>query len=71
MLDDPQSSKLSGLDDFEEFITREEDFFLDGPVSRRVAVLDFDPATGEILPGARLDILCCSLLYCFLPPSLW
>jgi hypothetical protein len=53
MLDDPQSSKLSGLDNFEEFITREEDFFLDGPVSRRVAVLDFDPATGEILPGAR------------------
>jgi hypothetical protein len=53
MLDDPQSSKLAGLDDFEEFITREEEFFLDGPVSRRVAVLDFDPATGEILPGAR------------------
>jgi hypothetical protein len=53
MLDDPQSSKLAGLDDFEEFITRDEDFFLDGPVSRRVAVLDFDPATGGILPGAR------------------
>lgn len=53
MLDDPQSSKLAGLDDFEEFITREEELFLDGPVSRRVAVLDFDPKTGEILPGAR------------------
>lgn len=53
MLDDPQSTKLAGLDDFEEFITREEQFFLDGPVSRRVAVLDFDPTTGEILQGAR------------------
>jgi hypothetical protein len=53
MLDDPQSAKLAGLDEFEEFITREEDFFLDGPVSRRVAVLDFDPQTGGILPGAR------------------
>jgi hypothetical protein len=53
MLDDPQSSKVAGLDEFEEFITRDEDFFLDGPVSRRVAVLDFDPKTGEILPGAR------------------
>jgi hypothetical protein len=53
MLDDPQSSRLAGLDEFEEFISREEDFFLDGPVSRRVAVLDFDPQTGGILPGAR------------------
>lgn len=53
MLDDPQTTRYAGLDDYEEFITREEDFFLDGPVSRRVAVLDFDPATGEILPGAR------------------
>jgi hypothetical protein len=53
MLDDPQSSKLAGLDDFEEFISREEDFFLDGPVSRRVAVLDFDAQSGEILTGAR------------------
>ena len=53
MLDDPQTSKFAGLDDFEMFETRDEDFFLDGPVSRRVAVLDFDAATGGILPGAR------------------
>jgi hypothetical protein len=53
MLDDPQISTLAGLDNSEEFITRDEDFFLDGPVSRRVAVLDFDPQTGQILPGAR------------------
>jgi hypothetical protein len=27
--------------------------FLDGPVTRRIAVLDFDPDTGELFPGAR------------------
>lgn len=53
MLDDPETSRYAGLDDFETFITRDEDFFLDGPVSRRVAVLDFDAATGAVLPGAR------------------
>lgn len=53
MLDDPQTSRYAGLDDFETFITRDEDFFLDGPVSRRVAVLDFDAETGAVLPGAR------------------
>jgi hypothetical protein len=52
MLDDPETSRYAGLDDFETFITRDEDFFLDGPVSRRVAVLDFD-ADGSVRPGAR------------------
>ena len=27
--------------------------FLDGPVTRRIAVLDFDPDTGALFPGAR------------------
>ena len=31
----------------EGFVVKSEDFFLDGPVCRRVAVLDFDPTTGE------------------------
>lgn len=53
MLDDPRTSRQAGLDDFEEFTTHDEEFFLDGPVSRRVAVLDFDHQTGGILPGAR------------------
>lgn len=57
MLDDPQTSH-AGLDLFEELYTREEPFFLDGPVSRRVAVLDFDAATGALFPGAR-----------FIPPT--
>lgn len=53
MLDDPQTSRQASLEDFEEFTTHDEEFFLDGPVSRRVAVLDFDHQTGSILPGAR------------------
>jgi hypothetical protein len=36
-----------------EVVRIEEDFFLDGPVSRRVAVLDFDPKTGALEPGAH------------------
>jgi hypothetical protein len=28
---------------------------LDGPVSRRVAIIDIDPATGTVLPGARFQ----------------
>ena len=35
-------------------IELEDDYFLDGPVGRRVAVLDFDPVSGELSPGARL-----------------
>lgn len=51
MIDDPQTAK-AGLDLYERFETREEDFFLDGPVSRRIAVLDFAD-DGKVLPGAR------------------
>jgi hypothetical protein len=34
-------------------IIDKEEFFLDGPVTKRVAILDFDPKTGALLPGAR------------------
>jgi len=36
-----------------EQITVEADVFLDGPVSPRVAVLDFDPDSGALAPPAR------------------
>lgn len=36
-----------------EMIEIEEDAFLDGPVSPRVAVLDFEPETGALAPAAR------------------
>lgn len=35
---------------YERFESTEEDFFLDGPVSRRVAVIDFDPVSGTLTP---------------------
>lgn len=34
-----------------EVISHEEDFFLDGPVTKRVAILNFDPETGALSPG--------------------
>ncbi len=37
----------------EHFFLEEEEFFLDGPTTRRLAVLDFDPDTGKLFPGAR------------------
>lgn len=36
-----------------EWIEIEEEAFLDGPVSPRVAVLDFEPGSGELAPAAR------------------
>ncbi|MEU8610673.1 hypothetical protein AB0C29_22060 [Actinoplanes sp. NPDC048791] len=36
-----------------EQITVDADLFLDGPISPRVAVLDFEPATGALAPAAR------------------
>ena len=52
MIDDPYGGR--GLArPFEMFTSQDEEFFLDGPVTRRVAVLDFDPATGALRPGAR------------------
>ncbi len=41
-----------------EWVIIEEEFFLDGPISPRVAVLDFDEPAGVLLPGAP-----------FLPPE--
>lgn len=46
--DSPPGGKLLDAD---RYFTAEP--FLDGPVSRRVAVIDFDPDTGAVLQGAR------------------
>lgn len=54
---DPTVCSQRGLSCFES-IRIHDDFFLDGPVTRRVAVLDFDETTGELHPGIR-----------FLPPK--
>ncbi|GAB4533780.1 MAG: hypothetical protein Kow0063_16220 [Anaerolineae bacterium] len=51
MIQDPLFGRYENLKSTEGFDIAQEDFFLDGPVTRRVAVLDFDPQTGVLLPG--------------------
>src|SRR6266511_562267 len=54
MIQDPAVAELKGMDRLTEgFVVKREAFFLDGPVTRRVAVLDFDPESGQLHPGAR------------------
>lgn len=58
MVQDQVTALYMGMDPAEQFEVKNEPFFLDGPTVRQVAVLDFDPNTGALLPGAP-----------FLPPS--
>ncbi|MCP4572670.1 MAG: hypothetical protein GY838_10000 [bacterium] len=47
---DPEVADFKGINPTEK-ITIEEEIFLDGPISPRVAILDFDPESGELAPG--------------------
>lgn len=58
MIQDPLTSRYKGMRLVEEFFADQEPFYLDGPVTERLAVLDFDPDTGKLLPGAT-----------FMPPN--
>ncbi len=53
MIQDPTTS-LADRKLVQGFWPDREKFLLDGPVSDRIAVLDFCPETGKLLPGARL-----------------
>ena len=54
MIQDPMTARYKGMPVLiEHFDVVGEDFWLDGPVSRRVAVLDLDAESGDLLPGAR------------------
>jgi hypothetical protein len=55
---DPSVAAWKGVPLYEMYSLETEDVLLDGPVSRRVAILDFDPATGSLAKGAT-----------FLPPK--
>ena len=50
MVDDPKFSESGRADTLIERHKFEEDYFLDGPVTRRVALLDFNQKTGELVP---------------------
>jgi hypothetical protein len=45
LIKDPSVSQWKEVPLAEPFKVEDEDFFLDGPVTRRVAVVDFDPRT--------------------------
>jgi hypothetical protein len=53
LVKDPEVAKWKDVKPVESFVLDSEDFFLDGPVTRRVAVLDFNPKTGTLTRGAR------------------
>ncbi len=52
MIQDPEVAEVKTIPITEGIDIADEDFFLNGPVSRRAAVLDFDPSTGQLTPGA-------------------
>lgn len=58
MIQDPLTTRVKGMQPTEDFYITSERYFLDGPVSERVAVLDFDPQTGALMRGVP-----------FLPPK--
>lgn len=52
MVQDPLSSQTHKGPIFEGYHAKRE-FFLDGPISKRVAILDFDPKSGNLVPGTK------------------
>lgn len=52
MVDDARFAP-QGRSSLTEIVEIEDEFFLDGPVTRRVAVLDFNPDTGALEAGVR------------------
>lgn len=55
LVKDPSTPLMKGVEQTEPFVAEDEDedICLDGPVTRRIAVLDFDPASRALVPGAR------------------
>jgi len=54
MIQDPSiTTRYPELDPIEGF-DPVEDYFLDGPVSEQIAILDFSPETGELVKGAKI-----------------
>lgn len=50
MVQDPAFLPMPGIELYQN-VDLEDEFFLDGPISKRVAVLDFDEKTGALRPG--------------------
>lgn len=54
MIQDPLTKRYD-LRITEGFIPKIDDHFLDGPITSKIAVLDFDPKTGELVKGATFS----------------
>ncbi|HUQ31612.1 MAG TPA: hypothetical protein VM095_05795 [Pyrinomonadaceae bacterium] len=55
IIEDQLATQSNGMPPVEHLKEHREDFFLDGPVTKRVAVLDFNSLTGELVPGVRFQ----------------
>lgn len=55
MVQDQTIAQQKGMRVTEPCVLDGERFFLDGPVSERLAVLDFDPQTGELATGTHFN----------------
>ena len=51
LIQDQLTAQIKGMPPVEYLSNHHEDFFLDGPVTKRVAILNFDPETGALTPG--------------------
>jgi hypothetical protein len=56
IIKDPEVARVKGVKLCEMVSFEVDDVFLDGPVCSRVAVLDFDPETGELSPTVRVKL---------------
>jgi hypothetical protein len=53
MIQYPSTARYKGMKATYERIYIDEDYFLDGPVTRRIAVLDLCPQSGELLKAIK------------------
>ncbi len=51
LIEDQLTTQMKGIEPVEYLREHREDFFLAGPVTKRVAILNFDSETGELSPG--------------------
>jgi len=51
LIQDQLTAQMKGMEPVEYLTKHHEDFFLDGPVTKRVAILNFDSETGALSPG--------------------
>src|SRR5687768_14576923 len=56
MVQDPELVASDGGVFDEDWLGLDEDHFLDGPITPRVAVVDLDPSTEELVPGAVFQL---------------